>query len=90
MRGRGVYKILYVVFALGTAHLLMLCGVEAQRWLAQKQELKLVEAQTKALAREVAGMREELRRADDPAYMEEMARSLGYVYPNEELYAKPR
>jgi len=90
VRERGVYRILYVIFALGTAHMLMLCGIEAQRWLAQKQELKLVAGQTQALAAEVAGLREELQRADDPAYLEEKARSLGYVYPNEELHAKPR
>ncbi len=90
MRERGVYRILYVIFALGTAHLLMLCGVEAQRWFAQKQELQLVAGQTQALATEVTGIRQELQRADDPAYLEEKARSLGYVYPNEELHAKPR
>jgi len=57
VRDSGVYRILYVIFALGTAHLLMLCGVEAQRWLARSQELQLVSAQTSALEAEVASLR---------------------------------
>ncbi|WP_457630138.1 FtsB family cell division protein [Oceanithermus sp.] len=90
MRERGVYRILYLLFALGSAHLLLLCGVEAQRWIAQRQELRLVAGQTEALAAKVANLREELARADDPAYLEEKARSLGYVYPDEVLHAEPR
>jgi len=90
MRGQGVYRILYIIFALGTVHLILLCGVEAQRWLAQKQELQLVAGQTQALEAEISGIRGELQRAADPAYLERKARSLGYVYPNEELHAEPR
>jgi len=90
VRGQGVYRILYVVFALGTAHLALLCGVELQRYFAQEQQLQLVEAQTKAIAAEVASIRQELVWADSPDYLEEKARSLGYVFPNEVLHAKPR
>jgi len=68
---------------------MMLCGVEAQRWLAQKQELRLVAGQIRALEAEVVGVREELKKADDPKYLEKKARSLGYVFPDEELHAKP-
>ena len=89
MRERSIYRVLYVIFALGTAHLMMLCGVEAQRWLAQKQELRLVAGQIRALEAEVVGVREELKKADDPKYLEKKARSLGYVFPDEELHAKP-
>jgi cell division protein FtsB len=81
---------LYLIFALGVAHLLLLCGVEGQRWLAQRQELHLVAGQTGTLAAEVANLREELARADDTAYLEERARSLGYVYSDEVLHAEPR
>jgi len=90
VRGQGVYRILYVVFALGTAHLALLCGVEVQRYFAQQQQLRLVEGQTRALAAEVASIRQELARAENPDYLEEKARSLGYVFPDEVLHAKPR
>ena len=90
VRERGVYRLLYLLFALGTAHLLLLWGVEAQRSMALRQQLRLVAVQTQELDREVKGLREELKRADDPAYLEEKARSLGYVYPDEVLHAAPR
>ena len=90
VRERGVYKILYIIFALGTAHILLLWGVESQRLFAQKQELRLVAQQTQALASEITNIRQELQRADDETYLEKKARILGYVYPDEELHAKPR
>lgn len=89
MRDRGIYKVLYLVFSLGTAHILLLCGVEVQRWFSQERELKIVAAQTAALQAEVLALKEELKLADDPAYLERKSRSLGYVYPNEELHASP-
>ncbi len=90
VRDRSVYRLLYVLFALGTAHLLLLWGVEAQRSMALSRQVRLVAAQTADLESRVQSLREELKHADDPAYLEERARSLGYVYPNEVLHVAPR
>lgn len=81
---------MYLLFALGTAHMLLLSGVEAQHALAYRQELRLVNRQIASLRNEVGAIRQELQHADDPAYLEKKARALGYVYPDEVLHAAPR
>ena len=85
-----VGRVLYVLFALGTAHLLLLVGVEAQRGWALRQEARIVSGQLESLAAEVAALKSELAHADDPAYLEAKARTLGYVYPEEVLRAPSR
>jgi len=90
MRQGVVARTLYVLFALGTAHLLLLAGVEVQRSWALNQEVRIVDGQLEALTAEVAALKSELARADDPAYLEAKARALGYVYPEEVLRAPSR
>lgn len=85
-----VGRVLYLLFALGTAHLLLLAGVEAQRAWALRQEVRIVGGQIEALSAEVSSLKSELEHADDPAYLEAKARSLGYVYPEEVLRVPPR
>ncbi len=83
-------RIVYVFFALGTAHLLLLAGVEAQRGWALRQEMRIVSGQLEALEAEVAALKSELDHAGDPSYLEAKARALGYVYPEEVLRAPSR
>ena len=83
-------RVLYTLFALGTAHLLLLAGVEAQRGWALRAELGIVSGQVEALRAEVHALKDELAHAEDPAYLEARARALGYVYPDEVLHAPPR
>ncbi|WP_293170792.1 septum formation initiator family protein [Oceanithermus sp.] len=90
MKSGGVYRALYVLFALGTAHLLILAALELQRGVALRQEIAIVAGQTEALAAEVEALKSELAHADDPAYLEAKARALGYVYPEEVLRAPSR
>lgn len=85
-----VGRILYVLFALGMAHLLLLVGVEAQRGWALRQEVRIVGGQLEALTAEVVALKSELAHANDPAYLEAKARALGYVHPEEVLHAPPR
>ncbi len=85
-----ITRILYALFALGTAHLLLLAGVESQRAWVLHQELQIVSSQVKALEVEVRELKSELAHAADPAYLEARARALGYVYPEEVLRAPPR
>ncbi len=85
-----VGRALYTVFALGAAHLLLLAGVEAQRYWALRAEQRIVSGQVEALRAEVHALKGELAHAEDPGYLEAKARGLGYVYPDEVLHAPPR
>lgn len=85
---RPVYRFLHLVFALGTLHLLVLGGLEVQRFFHIGREVRATERQVKALEKSVAELTGEVDSAQTPAFREAMARRMGYVQKDEVLYPK--
>lgn len=82
---RPVYRILHLVFALGLAHALFLLGQEGVRaYELARERARLEEALRQAEAR-VARLEAEVKAAQDPAYLEALARRLGFVRQEEIL-----
>jgi hypothetical protein len=79
---------LHLVFALGTLHLLVLGGLEVQRFFHTGSEIRATARQVKALEKSVAELTGEVDSAQTPAFREAMARRMGYVQKDEVLYPK--
>jgi len=79
---------LHLVFALGTLHLLVLGGLEVQRFFHTGGEIQAAQKQVKALEKSVSELTGEVDSAQTPAFREAMARRMGYVQKDETLYPK--
>ncbi len=83
---RPIYRFLHLVFALGTLHLLVLLGLEVQRYLQIRQETALAQIRLEALEQRNQKLREALQMAADPRYREGLVRQMGYVHKDELLF----
>lgn len=84
-RGRRVHPALVVLAVVGCLHLFFIIGVELDRNLVHKRDVARLEAEVSALTAELDRLDEVASRADDAAFREALARSQGYVYPDENL-----
>ncbi|MBF6596358.1 MAG: septum formation initiator family protein [Thermaceae bacterium] len=85
---RPIYRFLHLIFALGTLHLLVLMGLEVERFFQTRSEIRATQAQIRGLEQSVAQLSSEVDSAQTPAFREAMARRMGYVQQNEILYPK--
>lgn len=79
---RGL-SLLGVVALVGCLHLVFMIGVELDRTVRHRASITALEAELDALAAEAAELRAAYEHADDAAYREQLARSQGFLYPNE-------
>ncbi|HZW99946.1 MAG TPA: hypothetical protein VFF10_07780 [Trueperaceae bacterium] len=84
-RGRPVHPALVVLAVVGCLHLFFIIGVELDRNLVHRRDVARLEAEVSALTAELNRLDEVASRAGDSAYREALARSQGYVYPDEDL-----
>ena len=84
-RGRRVHPALVVLAVVGCLHLFFIIGVELDRNLVHKRDVARLEAEVSALTAELDRLDEVASRAEDAAFREALARSQGYVYPDEDL-----
>ncbi|RDI95686.1 hypothetical protein DV704_05260 [Meiothermus sp. QL-1] len=87
---KPIYRFLHLVFALGSLHLLVLLGLELQRFAHFRQETALALARIERLEQRQKRLLQELEQAADPAYREGLLRRMGYVHKDELLYPWPR
>jgi len=85
---KPIYRFLHLVFALGTLHLLVLGGLEVQRFFHTQSEIRAAVQQVQALEKSVAALTGEVDSAQTPVFREAMARRMGYVQKDEVLYPK--
>lgn len=85
---RPIYRVLHLIFALGSLHMLGLIGLEAKRFLDLRQERALTQAHINDLKKRVAALEADIAAAQTTEYREAMVRRLGYVKKDEVLNAR--
>jgi cell division protein FtsB len=85
---RPVYRVLHLLFALGSLHMLGLIGLEVKRFLDLRQELVLSQAYINDLKKRVVALEADIAAAQSTEYREAMVRRLGYVKKDEVLHAR--
>lgn len=85
---RPVYRVLHLIFALGSLHLLGLVGLEAKRFLDLRHERALAQSQIANLRSRAAALQADIAAAQTPEYREAMVRRMGYVRKDEVLDAR--
>lgn len=83
---KPIYRFLHLVFALGTLHLIVLVGLEGQRFFQLRHEIQQTQKSQSRLQQQVANLTEEIDAAQTGQYREAMARRMGYVQKSEVLY----
>ncbi len=87
-RPRPSYRVLTLVFALGVLQAIGLVGLELYRIHRLEAEVAGLEAENRALWAKARELEAALERKDDPAFLEALARELGWVKKDEILYAR--
>ena len=86
---RPVYRFLRLLFLLGLVHGFYLLAQEGLRaWELARERAALKEEVARARA-EVERLKEEVRAARDPAYLEALLRRMGWVRKDEEVRRWP-
>ena len=71
---------------LGSLHSLSMIGVEVYRIINRTKMINSLETELSGLREEEAGLRAIIENRDDDLYREQLARCIGYAYPNEDRY----
>lgn len=80
----GWGSVFFTVLALiGSFHALMMLAVEGGRSLYTSREVTRLEADIGALQEEVRSLEAVVAHQDDPVFREQLARSRGFIYPDE-------
>lgn len=87
---RPIYRILHLVFALGSLHLLVLFGLEVKRTLEVSEQIRSHNTQVSQLEKKVKSLQQIVNVAHTESYREAMARRLGFVHKSEVLYSDPQ
>lgn len=82
---KPIYRLLHLIFALGTLHILLLIALEVQRNVQLCNQIAQVELRLLQLERHNQKLSEELQLAADPRYREGLIRQMGYVHKDELL-----
>ncbi|CAN5873514.1 hypothetical protein BH24DEI2_BH24DEI2_04460 [soil metagenome] len=83
---RGVNTLFLVLAAVGSLHAVTMLGVEAWRSFAGAQEVTRLEQNISDLHYEIDGLQAVVNHAADNTYREQLARCLGFIYPDEARY----
>ncbi|ADD27952.1 hypothetical protein Mrub_1189 [Meiothermus ruber DSM 1279] len=82
---KPIYRLLHLIFALGTLHILLLITLEVQRNVQLRNQIAQAEVRLVQLERRNQKLIEELQLAADPRYREGLVRQMGYVHKDELL-----
>lgn len=89
-RVRGAAWLLTFLAVLGSAHALVLVGAELVRNVQVTRSIQALAADVAELEAEVAGLAEVLEHGSDVRFLEQLARTQGYLYPDEILIVPRR
>ena len=82
-RGRWTSVVLSVLAVVGSFHAMVMIGIEGYRVYRTRQTVSQLELEVASLEREVASLQAILEHGDDRLYREQLARGLGYIFPDE-------
>lgn len=83
-RGTGWSSLFFTVIALvGSFHALLMLGVEGGRLIYTNREVARLEADVGTLQAEVKTLQAVVEHRNDPVFREQLARSRGFIYPDE-------
>ncbi len=82
-KNRGVNMLFLLLAAVGSLHAVTMLGVEAWRSFAGRQEVTRLHQDIGALQFEIDGLQAVVDHAADTSYREQLARCLGFIYPDE-------
>jgi hypothetical protein len=85
---KPIYRLLHLVFALGTLHLLVLLTLEVQRNMQIRQDTAAAQIRVKQLEQRNQQLLGELELAADARYREGLVRQMGYVHRDELLFLR--
>ncbi|HKI56555.1 MAG TPA: hypothetical protein VKB31_05335 [Trueperaceae bacterium] len=80
---RGAHRVLTVLALVGSVHAMFLLGVEAWRFVQERQAVSGLQRQVGDLKTEARGLNQVIDHANDQSYREDLARRQGFMYPNE-------
>ena len=83
---RGANLLFLTLAVLGSLHAAAMLGVESWRFFDGQQQVARLEAEVAALELERSSLQAVLAHEDDPLYREQLARCLGFAYPEERRY----
>lgn len=81
---RAAMALLGFLAALGCVQLVVMLGVELDRYVRHREAIHELQAEVRALEREAEGLRAIAERGDDDVFLEQLARRQGFVWPDEE------
>lgn len=84
-RPRGSAWLITFLAVLGSSHALVMVGAELFRNHQITGSIRELAADVAELEQEVAGLAAVIEHGDDPVYREQLARTQGYLYPDEIL-----
>jgi hypothetical protein len=82
-RGWGGSLLLVVLAVIGSFHALIMIGIEGYRAHNTQKALVQLESEVSTLQNELNLLEVILKHGDDPLYHEQLARNLGYIFPDE-------
>ena len=82
-RGWGGSLLLVVLAVIGSFHALTMVGIEGYRAYNTRKALVQLEAEVSTLEYDLNGLELILKHGDDPLYRAQLARNLGYIFPDE-------
>ncbi|GIW35034.1 septum formation initiator family protein [Meiothermus sp.] len=85
---RPIHRFLHLIFALGTLHLLVLFGLEVQRYFQTRHDIAAAQIRLEELEQRNQKLSDELQLAADARYREGLVRQMGYVHKDELLYLR--
>lgn len=80
---RGINGLFLLLAIVGSLHALSMIGVETWRSVVGQQEVTRLQNDIAALELEIGGLQAVVDHARDDRYREQLARCLGFIYPNE-------
>ena len=84
--GKWANLLFLTIAVVGCLHVTAMLGLETWRNVVSRSEIVRLSADVRALEFERDGLQAVIAHADDEVYREQLARCLGFIYPNETRY----
>lgn len=83
---KGVYYLLTFLAIVGSIHVLAMLSIESVRMIERSREIGRLQADVEILAKDIFLLQAINRHGQSEAYLEQLARCSGYIYPDEERF----
>lgn len=83
---KGAHYLLTFLAIIGSLHILVMLGIESVRMVERSREITRLQADVEVLAQDIFLLQAINRYGHSEAYLEQLARCSGYIYPGEERF----